>query len=380
MTVRLRNIWIVTLLVFVNVISLPQSNAGQTFSRSTKLGSVITIWDPPHQQLDGRFFDDDLASLLTPDGRLGKLVFTPSPGAHVWAIDASLIEEVQAMAAGYSLNTNAQPIGQEIATRWLAQLNLVTAFDSIEALPYGNPSGYWIHRLSPHDQNYFLVAGQIRLQSILNRPVAAMTSYPNRKYFPLENSVLEEYLSAGKNLQLRATMLRSSDFDNYRLRSASLLITNLDTNRREFLARDLTSQMYALTHYIRLVPGKFTVTSSKQNLPITIVNDFPTTAKVQLNISALNGKVKIHHLSPIQLSANSKTQVLIPIEVLTSGTSALAIDVLTNKGELLGDTVLYPLNLTVISPVATWITTGAGILLFVAAVIQSIRRIRRRKR
>ncbi|MEJ0014272.1 MAG: hypothetical protein WDN07_01350 [Actinomycetota bacterium] len=39
----------------------------------------------------------------------------------------------------------------------------------------------------------------------------------------------------------------------------------------------------------------------------------------------------------------------------------------------------YPLKLSVISPIATWFTTGAAILLFIAAGIQSIRRIRKRK-
>jgi len=33
----------------------------------------------------------------------------------------------------------------------------------------------------------------------------------------------------------------------------------------------------------------------------------------------------------------------------------------------------------VISPIATWITTGAAVLLFIAAMVQSWRRVRRRK-
>ncbi|MEI6649388.1 MAG: DUF6049 family protein [Actinomycetes bacterium] len=368
MRIVLRKFFIIALLAVTSIAWAPSVHAN----------SVITLWDPPHQQLDGRFFDDDLAQSLTPTGRLGTLVFSPPAGTHLWAIDAMLIEEVTAMSTGYSLNTNATPTGQSVALDWLNQLKIATATDSVEALPYGNPSGYWIHRLSPHDQDYFLAAGQIRLQVLLNRPVAAMNSYPNRKYFALGNEVLNSYTSAAKILQLTATLLRSSELDNYRLRSAGLLISGLDISRRDFLARDLTSQMYSLIHKVRLVPGKFTITSSQQNVPVTIINDFSIAAKVQLNISALNGKVKVHRLSPVQLAPNSKTQVLVPIEVLTSGSSGLAVDVLTKKGDLLGDTVLYPLNLAVISPVATWITTGAGLLLFIGAVVQSIRRIKRR--
>jgi len=44
-----------------------------------------------------------------------------------------------------------------------------------------------------------------------------------------------------------------------------------------------------------------------------------------------------------------------------------------------GYPVSINLKLSVISPVATWITSAAAILLFVAALIQSIRRVRRRK-
>jgi hypothetical protein len=39
--------------------------------------------------------------------------------------------------------------------------------------------------------------------------------------------------------------------------------------------------------------------------------------------------------------------------------------------------VFYPVTLKVISPVATWITTGSAIVLFLSALVQSFRRIRR---
>ena len=71
---------------------------------------------------------------------------------------------------------------------------------------------------------------------------------------------------------------------------------------------------------------------------------------------------------------------MVPVEVLTSGTSGLAVEVIGINGAVLGDQVIYPLKLSVISPIATWVTTGAAILLFIAATIQSIRRIRKRQK
>ena len=70
---------------------------------------------------------------------------------------------------------------------------------------------------------------------------------------------------------------------------------------------------------------------------------------------------------------------MIPVEVLTSGSSTLSVSIQSMQGNQLGQTVLYPLQLRVISPVATWITTGAAVVLFFSAVVQSIRRIRKRK-
>ena len=77
-----------------------------------------------------------------------------------------------------------------------------------------------------------------------------------------------------------------------------------------------------------------------------------------------------------QLPAKSKTQILLPIQVYSSGNSALNVTIDDAAGHAFGTPQLYPLKLSVISPVATWITTGAAILLFLAAAIQSIRRIR----
>jgi hypothetical protein len=131
-------------------------------------------------------------------------------------------------------------------------------------------------------------------------------------------------------------------------------------------------------HGVRLAPGRFTVSSQKQNLPITIVNDFPKKVKLKIVISPMNGKVIVGKIPDEVLAPKSKTQVFVPVQVLTSGSSTLMANLRSEQGALLGDVVLYQLSLRVISPVATWLTTGAAIVLFLSAIIQSSRRIRRR--
>jgi hypothetical protein len=370
----MKRLGVILALLTISLIVLP---AMPTASAAV---STIVLSEPTHRQLDGKFVDDDLAASLLPTGRLGNLVFGSLPTKRSWQIDAELIEEVTSMASGYTLISADQISGQEIAKLWLARLLLVSENDSISALPYGDPSGYWIHRLAPHDVNYFLSAGEIRLQALLKRGVTQARNFSSNRYFSLSSAIVQSYESALSDVQVVAPFLSSSALDDLKLQSALIFSSTMDNSRREFLSRNLTATTYGLVHKIRVVPGRFTVTAAKQQLPITVINDFANSAKVALRVSALNGKVIVKKLLLVTLAANSKTQILVPVEVLTSGTSALAVDVVTPKGDLLGDSVLFPLTLSVISPVATWITTGAAITLFVAALVQSIRRIRRRNK
>ena len=155
----------------------------------------------------------------------------------------------------------------------------------------------------------------------------------------------------------------------------------MQSPRRDYLARDTTASTFALSHQIRLASSKFTVTSENQNLPITVINDFPGEAKLQIFVEATNSKVITSPL-PVDLTlpAKSKVQLKIPVTVAASGQSALLITIRNTQGALLSEPTRFPLTLSVISPIATWITTGAAIVLFVAAIVQSGRRIRKARR
>jgi hypothetical protein len=79
----------------------------------------------------------------------------------------------------------------------------------------------------------------------------------------------------------------------------------------------------------------------------------------------------------IEIPASSKIQVLLPIEVVASGQTLLLAQLTNLENKPVGFPVNIVLNLSVISPVATWITSGAAVILFAAAVIQSVRRFRK---
>ena len=360
-------LFVITLLISISV---PQI---------AKADSVVVLSDQSHRQIDGKFFDDELATSLSYNGRLGQLVFAPPRGTRTWQIDAQLIDDVVAMTSDYQLLDGSKGIGKLTAQIWLSQLKSITGGSQIYALPYGNPSGYWIHRLSPHNESYFLTAGVSHLTNFFEREVQPLKAYPSNSYFKLDALTIQAFTDAQAEIQANASFMDPLALDNLHARIASVFNQNLSRELRDFLDLDLATTTRDLNHRIRLAPGRFTVSSSHQKLPITLINDFPASAKVKLSVAALNGKVVVSDVPDQVLPGKGKVQIMIPVEVLTSGSSTLSVSIQSMQGNQLGQTVLYPLQLRVISPVATWITTGAAVVLFFSAVVQSIRRIRKRK-
>ena len=342
--------------------------------------TTIFLTEPSHRQISGEFIDDDLANSLSFTGRLGELIFNPPTGDRKWVIDPALIEDVTAMAGGYTLTSGVAGSGELAAKSWLTQLKLDIRTDSVAAMAYGNPSSYWVSQLSPHYANYLLTISQSRLSILLGVDVASAATYHSNSHFDLSSIDISSLKDDANQFAATASYIDPTKIDTSRLALIRILNPDLTKDRREYLIRDLTSAAFAQMHLVHLATGKFTVTSAHQNLPITITNGFPSDVKVNLYVIPTNLKVEVGTLPQVIIPAKSKIQVMVPITVLTSGTSGLNVELTSTHGNLLGDSVIYPLQLSVISPIATWFTTGAALLLFIAATIQSIRRIRRRQR
>jgi hypothetical protein len=340
---------------------------------------AVTISEPTHREVDGAFIDDELTALLSYGGRLGQLVFNPPRGNRTWFIDAQLIEEVTAMTSEYVLLGGEKGVGGTVAKNWLNQLGAITRSDQISALPYGSPPAYWISKLAPDKSKFFLSYGAKRLSALLNRQVNQMTDYPYAAYSKLDNSAIAAFKEAQQVLSVNSAYMTQDEIDKFQSQSSAVLNPDLSASARTSLALDLISASYAISEKIRLAPGRFTVTTTKQDLPITLINDFPNPAKISIRIETLNGKVLVGSVPNQTVGGKSKIQVMIPVEVVTSGKSTLVVNIYSDKKKQLGTQMVYPITLKVISPVATWITTGAAIVLFVSALIQSFRRIRKKR-
>jgi hypothetical protein len=66
------------------------------------------------------------------------------------------------------------------------------------------------------------------------------------------------------------------------------------------------------------------------------------------------------------------------VDVIAPGQTAVTARITDDEGNEIVPEAILTLNSTVIDSRVTWITTGAAILLLLAGVAQSVRRVRRR--
>jgi hypothetical protein len=346
--------------------------------QSANAAEVVSITEPTHRLIDGKFFDDVLATKLLPSGELGDLVFTTSRSNRSWLIDPATISEITAMSNGYGVIDGSTPTGQQIAKDWLTQFYRITKYEKVSAITYGNPAKSWVSKLMPEDVEYLNAISKIKLEEYLGKasPGTVTTSTEKQK---LSNSIQNTFIFADKQFKLMSTLVDPKEFDLLKLRMAQLLNPQISAGGLTPLYADFQSEFNKIRNQLRVSKSKFTVTSSKQELPITVVNDFNSPVKIKLTTRAINSKVVVRPTEAIEIPAKSKLQVLLPIEVLASGNSSLLTQLTNLDNKPIGFPVYISLKLSVISPVATWITSGAAVVLLIAAIIQSVRRFRRGK-
>lgn len=344
--------------------------------------STITLTDSTHRLLNGTFIDDALSDEISPSGSLGSPIYNVSQGHHIWVIDPALIEDVQAMANTsrvYQLVDKSKGIGQSLAQAWLARLKLDIGNDTVYAMAYGNPSQYWVHRVSPHIESYILAISQTKLASDLGLNVLQANSYQSNSDFFLTSYDVDALRTSSEEFEATSAYIDPQSIDTYRLGLIRTLNSHLSANERDSLIVDVSNYASAQINMVHLSQGRFTVTSTKQKLPITLTNNFPKRVAVRLYIATTNARVSAPKTIRENIPAHSKVQILLPVHVYSSGASSLAIRTTTLSGFDLGSPIDYPLQLSVLSPVATTITYGAAVLLFLAAAISSVRRIRSRR-
>lgn len=352
---------------------MPQSVAANT---------VIRITAPVHQTFTGDFRNDDLAQLLTPSGELGLKVFQPIAKNRTWVIDAALIDEVILMSNRYTLASEAEPAGKEIAISWLTQLKRVTEGNEVVALAYGNPDVSLAKRLAPSELRTYFVYGQERLQLALGRIVR---SEPQVQWSVgksgLSNPLRKSYSDNRKALTRLSRVVDAPELIQLRARLGQLLSPTLDKDSREYFSYSATIAVKEMVNKLRINSGKYQITTSSVKLPVTVINDFDVDVTVDIAMLPMNSRVIVGSFDNVVIPAQSKKQLEMQVDVIAPGQTSVSALITgpEDDTEVVPEAVLT-LNSTVIDSRVTWFTTGAAILLLLAAVAQSVRRVRRRSK
>lgn len=365
----MRKIALVLLLLFI---STPPAH-GAT--------DVIRLTDIPHLNFMGEFSNDSLAQSLTPSGRLGLLVYLPENKSRVWVIDPALIDEVVLMASKYALATQAQPVGSEIAKGWLDQLKKVSANNDVVALPYGNPDIALAKKLAPSELKSYYKFGKLRLEYSLGRPVRSEQNGGWSVGSAKLSGVLEKnYTENRRALTALSKVVNDQQLILLRAQLGRLLAPGIKKGDRIFLAYNARSAVQIAENKLRIIVGEYQLTSEKVNLPVTIVNKFPVAVVVNLALTPNNSRVLVENINRIMLEPSSKKTLSLPVTVIAPGNTIINAQLTDSTGHAVTPSIDLHLNLTVIDSRVVWFTTSAAILLLLAGVAQSVRRIRKARK
>ena len=347
----------------------------QAESREVQITSTV------HRNFDGTFRNDELAKEIAVGGRLWSLIFSSDLTPRIWVIDAALIEDITAMTAPYELRDGKKFDSSIEAVAYLSQLKKVTRNAQVVSLPYGNPDPELARELAPSELNYYYKTAQTRLATALGRPVRSepLTSWSKGRTYFSEN-LRDQYAKNRKAIAALSTVVDQSELADIRAQLGRLMSPSLTQTDRTYFSFNATQEVYKYKERLKIYAGKYQLTSAQSKLPITLANGFNTVVKVNLDLYAGSSRISIDGVKDIVLEPKSKTQISVPVEIFAPGQTSITAQFVNEQGRALSDPVELSLNLTVIDSRVAWFTTGAAVLLFLAAITQSVRRVRRARK
>ena len=360
---------LVSLAIFLLFGFIPQASADN---------SVINLVSKPHQLFDGTFLSDDLAKDLSPFGSLGKAVEQKRTKARTWIIDAALLDEVADMANGYVLENEAAPTGELIAKEWMARLLLATSGDQIIVLPYGNPDIELAKKLAPSELRFYSEYAYQRVAFHLNRRISEESSGNwSKGDSALSTSLRKKYTQNRRVLTTLSSVVSAPELQAQRAKLAILLSPTLDEDGQRVFTYNADTSVADTLNRLRITGGKYQIASKTGDLPVTVINDFSVPVTVNIKFKASNSRLQVSNILGLQIPANSRTQLAMPFSVIAPGATTVIAQITNTDGEVIGKSSKLAINLTIFDSKVTGFTIGAAVLLFIAALTQTIRRVRR---
>jgi hypothetical protein len=342
---------------------------------ATAATPVVRVVDVPHRNFDGTFRNNELAQTLTPDGRLGKPLFRGDSTA-TWVIDAHLVDEVSDMADGYTFEGKEQPEGARTAFIWLQQLRIATTGNPIVALPYGNPDPALARKLAPSEIKFYSQLGAAKLEAFFARPVISQNGWSSGKS-RLESQYQGFYRNERSLLLGLNKVIADDEITQLRERLGITLNPLLGVEERAYFSYSARQAVTKVAAKLKIVSGRYQLTSETVKVPLTLVNKFDTATTVNLWLTPMNSRVQVQDVTNVTIPPRSQIQIAVPFTVIASGSTLVLAQFASIEGDPIGEVSKLNLALTVIDSRVTWFTTGAAILLFAGAITQSFRRIKR---
>ena len=340
--------------------------------------SVISLVSKPHQLFDGTFLNDDLATDLSPSGSLGKALELKPLGMRTWVIDAALLDEVADMANGYVLQKDVTPTGELIAKEWMSRLLLATSGDRIIVLPYGNPDIALAKKLAPSELRLYSAYAYERVSFHLNRRITAENSaLSSSGTSGLSAPLRKKYTQNRQALTALSSIVKDPEVQAMRAKLAVLLSPSLNKDQRQLFSYNAGAIVAKTLNRLRVTSGKYQIASNAGKLPVTVINDFSVPVLVNIKFMTLNSRLLVSNIIGLQIPANSRTQLAMPFTVIASGSTTVTAQITNNDGGVVGLPSNLAVKITIFDSRVTGFTIGAAVLLFVAALTQTIRRVRK---
>ena len=340
--------------------------------------SVINLVSKPHQLFDGTFLNDDLAKDLLPAGSLGRAIEQKRNGSRTWIIDAALLDEVADMADGYLLKNELAPTGELIAKEWLARLLLATSGDRIIALPYGNPDIALAKRLAPSELRLYSAYGYERIAFHLNRRIPVESNaISSSGESALSAPLRKKYTQDRRALTTLSLVVNDPEVQAQRAKLAVLLSPTLNKDEQRIFSYNAESSVAKTLNRLRITGGKYQIAAKTGKLPVTVINDFNVPVIVNIKFMPNNSRLQVSNVVALQIPANSRTQLAMPFSVIAPGATTVIAEITNKDGVVIGKPSRLAINLTIFDSKVTGFTIGAAVLLFVAALTQTIRRVRK---
>ena len=340
---------------------------------------ITVISDIFHREVNGKFTDDSLGEAISYFGDIYKKV-SQAPKKSIWVIDPQLIEEIIDMSDGYTVLPKVPGAFSDSATNFLAFLRASIADNQVYALPYGSPDITVRSKVSDVELSQIQNISALRLARALDIPVSA--GLPEG--LPTSGRVVSvraknAFGTLHKTLNKIGTITSDPEVAEIALRSNALLNPNLSAKQAQYLAISLNGTVDRLEKRVKVLPGKYTLTSTNEKIPVTVVNEFAAPADVVLILHAENARIIIDIAEKITLAKNSRKQVLIDAKAVANGKVRVEARLETVKGARYGESNSLQFSISMIGPVITWVMVSAGILLVGASGIRISRRLRGRK-